>query len=316
MKYLLAVLLSLSLVTPAAAQVSVGVGISLPSVSIGINLPFPRLVVIPGYPVYYAPQADANLFFYDGFYWVFRNDIWYTSAWYNGPWAIVDPFYVPVFILRVPVSFYRYPPPYFVGWQRDAPPRWGNHWGRDWESRRGGWDNWNRHSVPTRAPIPSYQRQYSGDRYPARVEQQAVINRDQYKYQPNEPVVRQHYQAVQQQAPAVQVPQKRQEQVRPARVERAPAQREQQVAPRAPQQEQRAPQAPTPQVAPRAPQQGQRAPQAPTPQVAPRSQQGPPSAREQVTPRQQDPQEQHGKPEQGQQERGQSGEKGQGKGNR
>lgn len=297
MKYLLAVLLSLCLVTPAAAQVSVGVGISLPSVSIGINLPFPELVVVPGYPVYYAPQADANLFFYDGFYWVFRNDTWYTSAWYNGPWAIVDPFYVPVFILRVPVSFYRYPPPYFVGWQRDAPPRWGNHWGRDWESRRGGWDNWNRHSVPTRAPIPSYQRQYSGDRYPARVEQQAVINRDRYKHQPKEPVVRQHYQAVQQQAPAVQVPQKRQEQVRPARVERAPAQREQQVAPRAPQQE-------------------QRAPQAPTPQVAPRSQQGPPAAREQVAPRQQDPQEQHGKSGQGQQERGQSGEKGQGKGNR
>lgn len=283
MKYLLAVLLSLCLMTPAAAQVSIGIG--LPSVSIGINLPFPELVVVPGYPVYYAPRADANLFFYDGFYWVFRNDIWYTSAWYNGPWAIVDPFYVPAFILRVPVSFYRYPPPYFVGWQRDAPPRWGNHWGRDWESRRRGWNNWNRQSVPARAPIPSYQRQYSGDRYPARVEQQAVINRDQYKHQPKEPVVRQHYQAVQQQAPAVQVPQKRQEQVRP-------------------------------EVAPRAPQQEQRAPQAPTPQVAPRSQQGPPAEREQVSPRQQDPQEPHGKPEQGQQERGQSGEKGQGKGNR
>ena len=307
MKYLLAVLLSLCLVTPAAAQVSVGIG--LPSVNIGINLPFPELVVVPGYPVYYAPQADANLFFYDGFYWVFRNDIWYTSGWYNGPWAVVEPFYVPVFILRVPVSFYRYPPPYFVGWQRDAPPRWGNHWGRDWESRRGGWDNWDRHSIPARAPIPSYQRQYSGDRYPARVEQQAVINRDQYKYQPKERVVRQHYQAVQQQAPAVQAPQKRQEQGRPSRVEQAPAQREQQVAPRAPQQEQRAPQAPTPQVAPRAP-------EAPVPQVAPRSQQGPPAEREQVAPRQQDPQEQHGKPEQGQQERGQSGEKGQGKGNR
>ena len=181
MKYLLAVLLSLCLVTPAAAQVRVGVGISLPSVSIGINLPFPELVVIPGYPVYYAPQADVNLFFYDGFYWVFWNDTWYTSAWYNGPWAIVDPFYVPVFILRVPVSYYRYPPPYFIGWHRDAPPRWGTHWGRDWESRRGGWDNWNRRSVPTRAPIPSYQRLYSGDKYPARVEQQAVINRDLYR---------------------------------------------------------------------------------------------------------------------------------------
>ena len=47
--------------TPAAAQVSIGIG--LPSVSIGINLPsFPKLVVVPGHPVYYAPRLDANLF--------------------------------------------------------------------------------------------------------------------------------------------------------------------------------------------------------------------------------------------------------------
>lgn len=33
-------------------------------VSIGINLPiYPNLVVVPGYPVYYAPQLNANYFF-------------------------------------------------------------------------------------------------------------------------------------------------------------------------------------------------------------------------------------------------------------
>ena len=65
MRYVLAVLLGvLCSVGPAAAQVSIGIG--LPSVSIGINLPvFPELVVVPNYPVYYAPRGDVNLFFYE-----------------------------------------------------------------------------------------------------------------------------------------------------------------------------------------------------------------------------------------------------------
>lgn len=37
------------------------------SVSIGINLPvYPNLVLIPGYPVYYAPRLQANFFFTRG----------------------------------------------------------------------------------------------------------------------------------------------------------------------------------------------------------------------------------------------------------
>ena len=84
------------------------------SVSIGINVPvYPRMVVVPGYPVYYAPSLDANFFFYDGMYWVLQGDNWYMSSWYNGPWTIVEPAYVPYYVLRVPVRYYRAPPPYF-----------------------------------------------------------------------------------------------------------------------------------------------------------------------------------------------------------
>ena len=73
-------------VTSAAAQVSVGVW--LPGVSIGINMPvYPTLVLVPGYPVYYAPQLNSNYFFYDGMYWVYQGDNWYASSWYNGPWV-------------------------------------------------------------------------------------------------------------------------------------------------------------------------------------------------------------------------------------
>jgi hypothetical protein len=180
-------------VTPVSAQVSIGIG--APGVSIGINLPlFPELVPVPGYPVYYAPRLDANYFFYDGMYWVYLDDYWYASYWYNGPWWVVEPQVVPLFILRIPVRYYRSPPVYFRGWRPDAPPRWGNHWGRDWEDRRRGWDRWERRSVPARAPLPVYQRQYSGDRYPRRVEQQQTLRNQHYRYQPRDKAIRQHFQ--------------------------------------------------------------------------------------------------------------------------
>src|SRR6202158_5921300 len=65
MRYALVVLLAVfCLMSPAAAQVSIGIG--LPGVSIGINMPsYPELVAVPGYPVYYAPRGNVNLFFCD-----------------------------------------------------------------------------------------------------------------------------------------------------------------------------------------------------------------------------------------------------------
>ena len=53
---------------PAYSEVSIGIG--LPSVQIGFNVTaYPQMVVVPEFPVYYAPSVDANLFFYDGLYW-------------------------------------------------------------------------------------------------------------------------------------------------------------------------------------------------------------------------------------------------------
>lgn len=183
-------LLACCSVSPASAQVSIGIG--LPNVSIGINLPlFPELVPIPGYPVYYAPRTAANYFFYDGMYWVYNDDYWYSSYWYNGPWMVVEPAFVPLFILRIPVRYYQQPPLYFRGWHRDAPPRWDQHWGREWEHQHRGWDKWKRGTSPRRAPLPVYQRQYTGDRYP-RVEQQQDLHREHYRYQPRDKAVRQY----------------------------------------------------------------------------------------------------------------------------
>lgn len=185
-------------VSAAPAQLSIGIG--LPGVSIGINLPLaPQLVPVPGYPVYYAPRVNSNYFFYDGMYWVYQGDEWYASAWYNGPWDRVGRTAVPLYVLRVPVRYYRQPPAYFGGWQRDAPPRWGEHWGREWEQGRSGWNTWDRRATPKPAPLPTYQRNYSRDAYPP-PERQRDLHERNYRYQPRDPVVREQYSRPQTQA--------------------------------------------------------------------------------------------------------------------
>lgn len=170
-------------VTSATAQVSVSIGINVPS--------YPELVRVPGYPVYYAPGLNANFFFYDGSYWVYERGNWYASSWYNGPWGLVSPMAVPLFVLRIPVRYYRAPPAYFYGWRPDGPPHWGHHWGHEWEQRRSGWDRWDRRVVPIPAPLPVYQRHYSGNRYPQGMQQEQIHSKN-YRYQPRDPEVRQH----------------------------------------------------------------------------------------------------------------------------
>lgn len=144
------------------------------SIRLGFSA-FPELVQVPGYPVYYAPGVAANYFFHDGLFWLLAGDRWYSSAWYDGPWDEVAPVYVPDFVLRVPVGYYRSPPRYFAGWHRDRAPRWGDHWGHDWRRHRAGWDRWDRHVEHRPAPPPSWQRRYAGDHYPRSIERQRVL---------------------------------------------------------------------------------------------------------------------------------------------
>ncbi len=166
----------------------VAVNVGYPGINIGINVPvYPELIQVPGYPVYYDPRAHSNYFFYDGLYWVYHGDNWYQSSWYNGPWQMEAPDNVPLFVLRIPVRYYRQPPVYFRGWQPDAPPRWGEHWGRTWEQRRGGWDRWDQRTTPAAVPLPMYQHQYSGDRYPRAGEQQHKLQSENYRLHLREP---------------------------------------------------------------------------------------------------------------------------------
>ena len=193
---LIALTLMTVLSAPVGAQFRVSIG--LPDVRIGINLPvFPQLVLVPGYPVYYAPGLPSNYFFYEGQYWVYENDNWFVGDWYNGPWARVDPVQVPLFVLRVPVRYYRSPPSYFGGWAGSAPPRWGEHWGADWRQQRPGWDRWNRARMPAPAPLPSYQVRYPESRYPHADQQREVRQQNERAAQrvPSRGPVRERFQS-------------------------------------------------------------------------------------------------------------------------
>ncbi len=236
-RYGVIVLLMLLLCAVTSASARVSIGIQLPNLSIGINLPvYPALVPIPGCPAYYAPDIDANYFFYDGLYWVFLDDYWYASYWYNGPWSLVEPLYVPVFVLRIPVRYYGHPPAYFHDWRADAPPRWGQHWGRDWEQQRKGWNRWKRSSVPARAPLPTYQRQYTGEQYPRRIEQQQDLRGQYYRYQSHDNAIRQHFQQQEKQRAPMPAGQERMEQPRMRAPEQREMQRQEEPRMRAPEQ--------------------------------------------------------------------------------
>jgi hypothetical protein len=162
---------------------------------------YPQMVLVPGYPVYYDPYARANYFFYDGMYWLYQYDNWYASSWYNGPWGMVGPRYVPYYVLRVPVRYYRAPPPYFRGWHQNEPPHWGQHWGHDWEEHRGDWNHWDYRSDPPPAPLPRYQRDYSGDHYPRDPDRQQAIRDENYRYEPRDEVTRQQWRQHEQHRP-------------------------------------------------------------------------------------------------------------------
>jgi hypothetical protein len=166
-----------------------------PVVSVGVSFyqpTYPNMVLVPGYPVYYSPYGNVNYFFYDGLFWLYQGDRWYSSSWYNGPWNGVASHYVPYYVLQVPVRYYRAPPPYFHGWRADEPPHWGEHWGRDWQDQHRDW-NKRAQQPPAAAPLPRYQDAYSGDRYPRDRDQQIAIRDQNYRYEPRDEMTRSHY---------------------------------------------------------------------------------------------------------------------------
>jgi hypothetical protein len=105
--------------TSATAQdVKINIGLGVPPIV--LTAP-PQLVVVPGTSVSYAPDVQANVFFYKGCYYTVANGVWSRAPAYSGPWAVVQIGQVPPPVLSVPVEYYKIPPGQL---KRHGPPPW------------------------------------------------------------------------------------------------------------------------------------------------------------------------------------------------
>lgn len=89
---------------PAEAGLNIGLGINIDLPIFTFQAP-PELVVIPGSYVYYVPDVDVDILFYEGHWYRYWNDRWHRSRHYNGPWASIGPSYVPAPFLRLPPDY-------------------------------------------------------------------------------------------------------------------------------------------------------------------------------------------------------------------
>ncbi len=98
---------------PSIAAVDIRVSIPLPPL-IAFPAP-PAVVVIPETYVYFVPDVEEEIFFYDGWWWRPWQGRWYRSRHYGSGWA---------YYKRVP-SFYN---KIHTGWRNDyRDRRWKGH---------------------------------------------------------------------------------------------------------------------------------------------------------------------------------------------
>jgi len=106
---------------PTMARVNVGISISIPLPPLIVFAAPPEVVVIPETYVYAVPDVDADMFFYQGWWWRLWEGRWYRSHNYNSGWG---------YYKNVP-SFYNGIP---SGWRNDyRDHRWG---GQQWNYQR------------------------------------------------------------------------------------------------------------------------------------------------------------------------------------
>jgi hypothetical protein len=82
---------AVGLLPPGMARAeSLSIGVQTDSVHLGIHIGSPpRLVVVPGTPVYQAPSLPYNYFVYRKRYYLFHEGMWLSARHHNGPWTVI-----------------------------------------------------------------------------------------------------------------------------------------------------------------------------------------------------------------------------------
>lgn len=81
-----------------------------PEKSVRVTKP-PRLILIRGVGVYYAPEAEDDIFFYGGTWYYYSGIDWYVSQSYKGPWEKILQEALPQVMFRVPPEKFKNVPP-------------------------------------------------------------------------------------------------------------------------------------------------------------------------------------------------------------
>jgi hypothetical protein len=107
---LVTLLLAGGLLAPTSAHADVNIGINVaPPPALVVASP-PRLMTVPGSPVFYGLSANYNLFIYGGRYYSFHGGTWFVAASPGSSWSIIATNRVPQPVLAVPATYYKDPP--------------------------------------------------------------------------------------------------------------------------------------------------------------------------------------------------------------
>jgi len=124
------------------------------NINVGVNVPPPPPLVIPGPPpmfviprtyVYFAPEVEVDIFFYNGYWYRPYREHWYRSGTYNGKWVYIAPERLPRVLINLPPDYRRVPPGHrhiphghlkknWRAWERDK--YWEKHGGREWHGEK------------------------------------------------------------------------------------------------------------------------------------------------------------------------------------
>lgn len=96
--------------TPGGAAVDINVDINVPLPPVVFRSP-PLLVPIPDRYVYFVPDVDVDILFYQGFWYRPYQGRWYRARSYRGPWDYLTPSRVPRVFIELPPDYRHLSPP-------------------------------------------------------------------------------------------------------------------------------------------------------------------------------------------------------------
>jgi len=114
----------------------------------GMVVEEPRLAVIAGLDIWYCPELDDDVFFYDNLWFVYRPGGWYYCRRYGDPWIFLQQGRLPERFIRIPPEDFKHVYGRYHPAHDHHPDQ--DHWviederGRGREGNRGRGNGWGR----------------------------------------------------------------------------------------------------------------------------------------------------------------------------